>query len=64
MCGYRNIHSSPLFIFILYNVYTTRCVLFSPTVKGLLHLSSPFAMWGEMQYLLIYRRDGTSTSVK
>lgn len=54
----------PRSLFLFYTIYTTCCVLFSPTVKGLLHLSSPFAMWGEMQYLLIYRRDGTSTSVK
>lgn len=58
------IHTLPLFLFLFYTIYATCCVLFSSTVKGLLHLSSPFAMWGEMRYLLIYRRDGISTSEK
>lgn len=56
------IYAFPLFLF--YTICTTCCILFPSAVKGLLHLSSPFAMWGEMQYLLIYRRDGTSTSAK
>lgn len=56
------IDTLPLFLF--YTIDATCRVLFSSTVKGLLHLTSPFAMWGEMRRLLIYRRDGTSTSGK